>query len=109
MKTVLCGSQTGGPEDYRQLASMCDPGTVIVDDMGARELARFLGETPCDLFIGGVKERPLAYKLGVAFCDHNHECKHGLAGFSGTLTFGKEVEASVCSPVWDLCRRKAVS
>ena len=28
-----------------------------------------------DLFIGGVKERPIAYKLGVGFCDHNHERK----------------------------------
>lgn len=100
MKTVLAGSQTGGPDDYRELERLCDPGTVIVDDLNALELARFLESTPCDLFIGGVKERPLAYKLGVAFCDHNHERKHALAGFAGMVAFAKEVHASVSSPVW---------
>lgn len=34
-----------------------------------------------DLFIGGVKERPIAFKMGMAFCDHNHERKLPLAGY----------------------------
>jgi nitrogenase molybdenum-cofactor synthesis protein NifE len=50
--------------------------------------------------VGGVKERPIAYKLGVGFCDHNHERKECLAGFSGMLNFAREVYASVMSPVW---------
>ncbi|MCH4200571.1 MAG: nitrogenase iron-molybdenum cofactor biosynthesis protein NifE, partial [Clostridium tyrobutyricum] len=49
---------------------------------------------------GGVKERPLAYKLGVAFCDHNHERKHILAGFGGAVNFAKEIDLTVNSPVW---------
>ena len=57
-----------------------------------------------DLFIGGVKERPIAYKLGIGFCDHNHERKIALAGFQGMLNFAREVHCSVMSPVWKLCR-----
>lgn len=105
MRTVLAGSQTGTPEDYRYLAELCDPGTVIVDDSNPAELSTFLATERVDLFVGGVKERPLAYKLGVAFCDHNHERKLPLEGFVGMANFAREVRASVCSPVWQFAPR----
>ena len=72
MKVVLVGSQTGTKEDYEELATICDPGTVIVDDSNPLELSKFVRELDVDLFVGGVKERPIAHKLGVGFCDHNH-------------------------------------
>ena len=50
--------------------------------------------------MGGVKERPLAYKLGIAFCDHNHERKHPLCGFDGVVNFTKEINLSMNNPVW---------
>ncbi len=106
MKTVLVGSQTGNQEDYNQLRELCDPGTVIVDDANPLELAKFCLEMDVDLFIGGVKERPIAYKLGIGFCDHNHERKEALAGFEGMLNFAKEVHASVMSPVWNFVPRR---
>ncbi|MDQ1287517.1 MAG: nitrogenase molybdenum-cofactor synthesis protein NifE [Actinomycetota bacterium] len=106
MRTVMVGSQTGTAEDYRTLTALCDPGTVVVDDSNPLELASFLVEEDVDLFVGGVKERPVAYKLGVAFCDHNHERKIALEGFVGMANFAKEVHASVTSPVWQLTPRR---
>jgi nitrogenase molybdenum-cofactor synthesis protein NifE len=106
MKTAVVGSQTGSPEDYRQLQEMCDEGTIIVDDSNPLELAQFCLEKDVDLFIGGVKERPIAYKLGIGFCDHNHERKEPLAGFIGMLNFAREVYASVMSPVWQFAPRR---
>ncbi|MFW5874237.1 MAG: nitrogenase iron-molybdenum cofactor biosynthesis protein NifE [Verrucomicrobiota bacterium] len=107
MKTVLAGTQTGNAEDYEQLKAICDPGTVIVDDSNPLELAKFILEKDVDLFIGGVKERPIAYKLGVAFCDHNHERKIPLAGFEGMLHFADEVAKSALSPVWKFAPRRS--
>ncbi len=106
MQTVVAGSQTGSQEDYETLEEICDPGTIIVDDTNPVELSQFIREKDVDLFIGGVKERPIAYKLGVAFCDHNHERKHALAGFEGMFNFIQEVHASVTSPVWKLIPRR---
>ena len=106
MRTAVVGSQTGGPEDYEQLRAICDPGTIIVDDANPLELAQFCLEQDVDLFIGGVKERPIAYKLGIAFCDHNHERKEPLAGFVGMLNFALEVDRSVNSPVWNYVPRR---
>lgn len=106
MTTGLVGSQTGNREDYEMLRELCDEGTIIVDDTNPVELASFIEEKDIDLFIGGVKERPIAYKLGLGFCDHNHERKEALAGFAGMLNFAREVHATVTSPVWQLTPRQ---
>ncbi|MCK5306948.1 MAG: nitrogenase iron-molybdenum cofactor biosynthesis protein NifE, partial [Candidatus Omnitrophica bacterium] len=100
MKVVVVGSQTGNKDDYRRLKQMCPEGTIIVDDANPLELSRFILEKDADIFIGGVKERYLAYKLGIGFCDHNHQRKIALAGFGGMLNFAREVYSSVMSPVW---------
>ena len=104
MQVVMVGSQTGTKEEYRELAEITDPGTIIVDDANPLELTSFLEEKQVDIFVGGVKERPIAYKLGVGFCDHNHERKEALAGFTGMLNFAREVYSSVMSPVWRFTR-----
>jgi nitrogenase molybdenum-cofactor synthesis protein NifE len=102
MKTVICGSQTGNREDYQLLGELCDEGTVLVDDTNPVELSALVRRMDVDLLIGGVKERPIAFKLGIGFCDHNHERKEALAGFEGMLNFAREVHRSVTSPVWKL-------
>ncbi len=106
MDVVMVGSQTGTQEDYEELRQITDDGTIIVDDSNPLELSSFLKEKNVDIFVGGVKERPIAYKLGVAFCDHNHERKEMLAGFQGMLNFAREVHGSVMSPVWRFVPRR---
>jgi len=105
IETVVAGSQTGSREEYVELRQACGAQTVLIDDANPLELAKFAVECGADLLVGGVKERPLAYKLGIAFCDHNHERKKPLAGFEGMLNFAKEVHASIASPVWQFLRR----
>ncbi len=107
MQVVLVGSQTGTPEDYRELHEITDDGTIIVDDSNPLELSAFLQEKDVDIFVGGVKERPIAYKLGVGFCDHNHERKEALEGFVGMLNFAQEVYNTVMSPVWRFVPRRS--
>lgn len=101
MKTVVVGTQTGKKEDYEVIESLVDRDTVILDDANPAELEAFMKEKEADILVGGVKERPLAYKLGVAFCDHNHERKFPLAGFEGVYNFTKEINRSINSPVWE--------
>ena len=108
MQTVLVGSQTGNKEDYKLLRDLCDEGTILVDDTNPLELSRFVQEKDVDLFIGGVKERPIAFKLGIGFCDHNHERKEALAGFEGMINFAREVYRSAKSPIWKLVPRQRI-
>jgi len=104
VKTVVVGSQSGTPEEYQIISELCDEGTIIVDDSNPIELSAFVKETGADIFIGGVKERPIAYKLGLGFCDHNHERKEALAGYEGMLNFAKEIYATAMSPVWQFTK-----
>lgn len=97
---VMIGTQTGRKEEYETINELVDEGTVILDDANPTELEKFMTEKGANLLVGGVKERPLAYKLGVAFIDHNHDRKHPLSGFVGSVNFAKEVYATLCSPVW---------
>lgn len=97
----MVGTQTGKKEDYEVIRSITNEGTVILDDANPYELEKFILEGGADILVGGVKERPLAYKLGVAFCDHNHERKHALSGFVGAVNFAREIDSSVNSPVWN--------
>ena len=89
-----------------EMAASSDPGTIIVDDANPLELAQFIKEKDVDVFVGGVKERPIAYKLGVGFCDHNHERKIALEGFIGMYNFAREIHASVMSPIWRFMPRR---
>lgn len=100
METVLVGTQTGKKDEYEIISSLANEGTVILDDANPYELEKFIKEKGADILVGGVKERPLAYKLGIAFCDHNHERKHPLTGFKGAVNFAKEINSSINSPIW---------
>lgn len=100
MEVVMIGTQTGRPEEYDTIHQLVQEGTVVLDDANPSELEWFMLERGADLLVGGVKERPLAFKLGIAFIDHNHERKHPLSGFVGAVNFAREVEQTVCSPVW---------
>lgn len=107
MKTVVVGTQTGKPEDYEVINQLVDQDTIILDDANPAELEQFMKQMGADILVGGVKERPLAYKLGIAFCDHNHERKHALAGYDGVINFTEEVNRSINSPVWQYLKMPA--
>ncbi len=107
MEIVLTGTQTGKTEEYATITSLLDDGAIVVDDTNPAEIERFLIEKKVDVMAGGVKERVLAYKLGVGFVDHNHDRKECLAGFDGAVNFAREVYISTCSPVWKYLRAPA--
>lgn len=107
MEVVMVGTQTGQAGDYDTINDLVTDGTVVLDDANPAELEKFMLEKGANLLVGGVKERPLAYKLGVAFVDHNHDRKHPLSGFIGAVNFAKEVYSTVCSPVWKCIQTSA--
>jgi len=108
MEVVIIGTQTGKKEDYEQISYSVRDGTVIVDDANPLELADLLVKQKADLMVAGVKERFIAYKLGVAFCDFNHDRVLEFEGFDGFVNFAKEVDSSINSPVWKAVRQRTL-
>ena len=54
---------------------------MIIDDANPLELKELLIKQKADLLVAGVKERFLAYKMGIAFCDFNHDRTTSFEGF----------------------------
>jgi nitrogenase molybdenum-cofactor synthesis protein NifE len=106
MDVILSGTKNGMKEDYERIKDTVRDGTVIVDDANSNELALLLKKYKPNLLISGAKEKYISLKLGIPFCDFNHDRISAFAGFNGFISFAKEVDASVSSPVFDLTSKK---
>ena len=102
MKVIMTGTQNGLPEDYRRIMETVSEGTLVVDDANSIELAKLLKKYHPDLIVSGAKEKYMAHKLGIPFCDFNHDRISSFASFQGFINFAKEVDRAVSSPVWKL-------
>lgn len=100
METVIIGTQTGDRDDYKKISYIVKKGTVIIDDANPLELRELLRKQKADLLVAGVKERFLAYKMGIAFCDFNHDRTTLFEGFDGMRNFAREVDITINNPVW---------
>lgn len=107
MEVVIIGTQTGDRDDYEKISYIVKDGTVIIDDANPLELSELLVSQKADLLVAGVKERFLAYKLGIAFCDFNHDRTTTFEGYNGMINFAREVDRTINSPVWKLPVRRA--
>jgi nitrogenase molybdenum-cofactor synthesis protein NifE len=107
MEVVIIGTQTGNREDYEKIAYIIKEGTIIIDDANPLELKELLIKQNADLLVAGVKERFLAYKMGIAFCDFNHDRTISFEGYSGMMNFAREVSITINSPVWQLPVKRA--
>lgn len=102
MKVIMTGTQNGLPEDYHRIMETVSEGTLVVDDANSMELAKLLKKYHPDLIVSGAKEKYMAHKLGIPFCDFNHDRISSFASFNGFINFAKEVDRAVSSPVWKL-------
>jgi len=109
MDVIMSGTKNGMREDYERIKDAVREGTVIVDDANTVELTRLLKKYRPDLLISGAKEKYISLKLGIPFCDFNHDRISAFAGFKGFINFAKEVDASVSSRVWDLSETRLTS
>lgn len=107
MEVVIIGTQTGDRDDYQKIAYIVKEGTVIIDDANPLELKELLLKQKADLLVAGVKERFLAYKMGIAFCDFNHDRTTNFEGYVGMVNFAREVSITINSPVWQLPVKRA--
>lgn len=107
MEVVIIGTQTGDRDDYEKISYIVKDGTVIIDDANPLELSELLVSQKADLLVAGVKERFLAYKLGIAFCDFNHDRTTTFEGYNGMINFAREVDRTINSPVWKLPVRRS--
>ncbi|WP_300154094.1 nitrogenase iron-molybdenum cofactor biosynthesis protein NifE [Solidesulfovibrio sp.] len=104
VRPVLIGTQHGSAEDYAIIRDFSVDGAVIINDTSPSEIEKYVREYKPDLFVGNVKERTLALKMGVPFVDFNHDRKYPLTTYEGMINFIKELDVTSNSPVWKWAR-----
>lgn len=105
MKVIMSGTKNGIKEDYENIKNVVNEGTLIIDDANSTELRRLLDKFKPDLLISGAKEKYIALKMGIGFCDFNHDRISAFAGFKGFLEFAKEVDGAVSTNVWNVVNK----
>lgn len=105
IETIAAATTFGHEEDYAKICERVNDGVLVLDNPNLLELEGILIELKPDLFISGLKEKYLSYKLGVPFIN-GHSYENGpYAVYSGFLNFARDIEKALFTPVWDLIRR----
>ena len=107
IRTVVIGTQHGSREDYQTIHQFSSDGAVILNDISPTELEKYIREKKPDIFVGNVKERVLALKMGIPFIDFNHDRKHPLTTYEGLKNLAEELNRTANSPVWKWAARPA--
>ncbi len=100
VRPVLIGTQHGSADDYKTINDFSVDGAVIINDTSPSEIEKYVRERQPDLFVGNVKERTLALKMGIPFVDFNHDRKYPLTTYEGMINFIRELDLTSNSPVW---------
>jgi nitrogenase molybdenum-cofactor synthesis protein NifE len=103
-KIVMTGSKNGARDDYLKMIDTIDDGVLIADDLNADELKQLLIKFKPDLLVSGAKEKYIALKLGVAFCDFNHDRHTPFTCFGGFLNFAVMIDTAINSNVFNVIK-----
>lgn len=105
MEATVIATTFGHEDDYEKLVKRVKDGTLIIDAPNAPELEEAMVEYKPDLFISGVKEKYLAYKLGIPFLNgHTYESFGGYMVFKGFVRFARDIYKAIYAPAWKFIR-----
>ncbi|MFA5319816.1 MAG: nitrogenase iron-molybdenum cofactor biosynthesis protein NifE [Candidatus Omnitrophota bacterium] len=109
IRPLIIGTQHGSPEDYKTIHDFSVEGAVILNDTSPAEIEKYIREKQPDIFVGNVKERVLALKMGIPFVDFNHDRKYPLTTYEGMINFVTELDLTANHPVWKWARTDLIS
>jgi nitrogenase molybdenum-cofactor synthesis protein NifE len=72
----------------------------IIEDTSTAGLLAVMREKLPDLIVAGGKTKFLALKTRTPFLDINHGRAHPYAGYEGMVTFARQLDLTVNSPIW---------
>ncbi|MBI5788278.1 MAG: nitrogenase component I subunit alpha [Candidatus Schekmanbacteria bacterium] len=109
MEVVVAATTFGHKEDYTKIIERVKDGTLIVDNPNAPELVEILEDYQPDLFVSGLKEKYLSYKMGIPFVN-GHSYEEGpYAGYLGFVNFARDMDIAINHPVWKMIRQASGS
>jgi nitrogenase molybdenum-cofactor synthesis protein NifE len=100
VEVLAAGTQNSTLEDFHRMKALMHADARIIEDTSTAGLLSILREKAPDLVVAGGKTKFLALKTRTPFLDINHGRSHPYAGYEGMVTFARQLDLTVNSPIW---------
>jgi nitrogenase molybdenum-cofactor synthesis protein NifE len=100
VEVLAAGTQNSTLEDFYRMKGLMHKDATIIEDTSTAGLLAVMRQKMPDLIVAGGKTKFLALKTKTPFMDINHGRTHPYAGFSGMVTFSKQLAMTVNNPIW---------
>ena len=100
VEVLAAGTQNSTLEDFRRMKALMHRDARIIEDTSTAGLLAVMREKMPDLIVAGGKTKFLALKTRTPFLDINHGRTHPYAGYEGMVTFARQLDLTVNSPIW---------
>ncbi len=100
VEVLAAGTQNSTLEDFHRMKALMHADARIIEDTSTAGLLAVMREKAPDLVVAGGKTKFLALKTRTPFLDINHGRSHPYAGYDGMVTFARQLDLTVNSPIW---------
>jgi len=100
VEILAAGTQNSTLEDFHRMKALMHRDARIIEDTSTAGLLEVMREKRPDLVVAGGKTKFLALKTLTPFLDINHGRAHPYAGYEGMVTFARQLDLTVTSPIW---------
>ncbi|WP_242392985.1 bifunctional nitrogenase iron-molybdenum cofactor biosynthesis protein NifEN [Anaeromyxobacter oryzisoli] len=107
VEVLAAGTQNSTLEDFHRMKGLLHRDARIIEDTSTAGLLGIMREKRPDLMVAGGKTKFLALKTLTPFLDINHGRAHPYAGYEGMVTFARQLDLTVNSPIWPALRAPA--
>jgi nitrogenase molybdenum-cofactor synthesis protein NifE len=107
VEVLAAGTQNSTLEDFRRMKALMHRDARIIEDTSTAGLLAIMREKLPDLIVAGGKTKFLALKTRTPFLDINHGRAHPYAGYEGMVTFARQLDLTVNSPIWPALEAEA--
>ncbi|GAB4295416.1 MAG: bifunctional nitrogenase iron-molybdenum cofactor biosynthesis protein NifEN [Desulfuromonadia bacterium] len=106
VEILAAGTQNSTLDDFFRMKSLMHRDARIIEDTSTAGLLAIMREKMPDLIVAGGKTKYLALKTLTPFLDINHGRAHPYAGYAGMVTFARQLDLTVNSPIWESLRKR---
>lgn len=100
VEVLAAGTQNSTLEDFHRMKALLHRDARIIEDTSTKGLLGVVREKLPDLIVAGGKTKFLALKTRTPFLDINHGRSFPYAGYEGMVTFARQLDLTVNSPIW---------
>jgi nitrogenase molybdenum-cofactor synthesis protein NifE len=107
VEVLAAGTQNSTLEDFHRMKALMHRDARIIEDTSTAGLLGVMREKMPDLVVAGGKTKFLALKTRTPFLDINHGRAHPYAGYEGMVTFARQLDLTVNSPIFPALSARA--